>query len=481
MNSKFKDPLWRLSHLYKIVDKSGNKITFRPNCVQQILNASKSKRKIVLKARQQGISTNELIRMYDKTIWARNRTNVILAHESDSIKKLFRIVKRAYDFSDPEIKPILDRGGGSKYELFFPNQNSRIYTDLESRGDTIHRLHISEAAFMKDPDRLKATLQAVPLDGEVCIESTPNGLNHFYDLWNDPESGYEKFFFPWFLFPEYTIDTAGTDVEFTKDEKDLCKKALKTHSHTITKGQILFRRFKQSELKQLFIQEYPEDDSTCFLSSGQSFFDLVIVKRLKDELSRPVTDDGLIRIFKPYTKGSVYALGADTAEGVGGDYSVGTIYNINTLEQCAEIRGQIKPYDFAHELSELCSKYQFGDNPWPVLAVERNNHGHAVLLELENHIKYKNLYIHKDEKPGWLTDKIMLNDFRDGLENETVTINSDLLLSEALTFINNNGKMEAITGKHDDCIIASSIAIQVCLLNSSISHNYNNIEKRILL
>lgn len=485
MNDNFKNPLWRLNHLYKIIDKNGDKITFKNNIVQVKLNKSKSKRKIVLKARQQGVSTNELIKMFDNTIWTPNRTNCILAHEQDSIKKLFRIIKRAYDFMDKDIMPQVDRGGGSKYELFFPAHNSRIYTDLESRSDTIHKLHVSEAAFMKDHTKLKATLQAVPIDGEVCIESTPNGLEFFHDMWSDPHSGYEKFFFPWYLFPEYTLSTDQMKIDLTKDERLLCKKAKKLFNITITKGQILFRRFKQSELKELFIQEYPEDDSTCFLSSGQSFFDLVIVKRIKDDLKMPITDDGLIKIFQTYQKGHVYACGADTAEGVGGDYSVGTIYDINTLEQVAEIKGHLKPYDFAHELNDLCSQYQRGNNIWPILAVERNNHGHAVLLELENHIRYINLYRHKDEKLGWLTDKItkpiMLNGFREGLENQTLTINSHDLLSEALTFINNNGKLEASVGKHDDCIIASSIAAQICLLNSSINNNYQNIEKRILL
>jgi len=120
MIKEFLDPRWRLNNLYTIVNKQGVQSKFAENNIQKIVNDSPAKRKIILKARQFGISTNELLKLYDYTIWNENVTTAILAHENDAIKKLFRIIKRAHDFSDDKIKPRLDRGQGSKYELFFP-------------------------------------------------------------------------------------------------------------------------------------------------------------------------------------------------------------------------------------------------------------------------------------------------------------------------------------------------------------------------
>ena len=122
-----------------------------------------------------------------------------MAHEQDALEKLFQTVKVAHKNLDERLRPRLDRGGGSKYELRFPEINSKIYCDLESRGDTISRLHISEYAFVKDIKRVKATLQAVPKECPVTVESTANGLNEFYDLYFDPDAPYVKFFFPWFM------------------------------------------------------------------------------------------------------------------------------------------------------------------------------------------------------------------------------------------------------------------------------------------
>jgi hypothetical protein len=429
---------------------------------------------MILKARQFGVSTNEIIKLFDYVCFNTNKTVMIMAHEQDSIKKLFRIVKRLYDFMDPRIRPELDRGGGSKYELFFPTLNSRIYTDLESRGDTIHRLHVSEYGFMKDDLRLKATLQAVPLEtGHVSIESTPNGMNHFFDEWMDDNSTYTKLFFPWFQFEEYQIETKR--LTLSSEEIKL----------GLNKNQAAYRRFKQAELKDLFKQEYPEDDQTCFLTSGDLAMDGLQLKTMLEAAQDPAIQKDVYNILKPYKKTNRYVCGADTSEGVGGDSSVAKIFCVNTKEDVAWIRANTwKPSEFAYHLDKLCRMYQASSRPFPLLAVERNNHGHAVLLELSEHLHYPNLHHHKDGKPGWVTDKvsrpIMMDAFIESVENETVRINHKETLRECLTLVNNNGKAEAATGKHDDCVIASAIGIQM-VIESKQNAVYDNIASKIKL
>jgi hypothetical protein len=479
---QFLDPFWRLNNLYAIVDKQGNKVRFRENTVQERISSNRARRQMILKARQFGVSTYWLLRRFDKTIWTKNTTTCILAHEQDAIKKLFRIVRRAYDFMDPRLKPRIDRGGGSKYELYFPDINSRIYCDLESRGDTIQQLHVSEAAFIKDPDRLRATLQAVPVDGEVSIETTPFGMgNHFYDMWTDEDQSYARLFFPWYIFEEYRIPTEK--LELTEDERALAKKAL-TYGVKITHPQIAFRRLKQAELKHLFIQEYPEDDSSCFLASGAAAMDLMKVKPLFDACPQPVrtSEDGTLRVFKEYDKTRRYVCGCDTSEGVGRDLSVAQVFDARSREQVAVLAGRWKPQQFAEMTDELCREYTTGGRPHPLLAVERNNHGHAVILELEAHLNYPNLYVHKDERIGWVTDKVtrplMIDTFIDGVENKNCILNDRATLGECLTLVDDDGKIEAAPGKTDDRVIAGSIALQMCIESGGLDL-YDNIGSRI--
>lgn len=483
MHVELADPLWRTKSIYSIVDKQGNQVQFYPNAVQQKVRNDKSKRKMVLKARQMGISTSEIISMFDWVCFNRNANACVLAHEQDSIKKLFRIVQRAYKFWPKQLeqfKPRLDRGGGSKYEMFFPDINSRIYCDLESRSDTIGWLHVSEAAFMKDSAKLKSTLQAVPMgSGRVTLETTANGMaNHYYDMWNDPEAPYSKLFYPWFIFKEYKLPVFGKLI-LSEDEKLLIKKAKKQYGVIITEEQINFRRFKKAELKTssydktrvTFEQEYPEDDQSCFLASGDAVMDLFKIKAKLDACTPPLSEsDGMV-IHKRPVKGRHYIIGADPAEGVKKDFSVGVMLDLLTKEVVCKIRGQWKPSVFATKLFKMGELYSSPGGIWPLMAVERNNHGHAVLLALDEIEQYPNIYVYPvDERQGWRTDgisrSVMMNTIVDAIEDGHIRVNDTDILNECLTLIDNNGKIEASGGKYDDCITASAIALQVCLASS---------------
>lgn len=495
---KILDPAWRVEHLYKIVDKQGQRVTFKRNPIQKLVHASRARRKMILKARQFGISTDGLITKFDATIFRPNTTCAILAHDKDAIEKLFRIPMLAYKYMPEDIKPRIDRGGGSKHEMFFPEINSRIYCDLEIRGGTVQLLHGSEVAFMKDSSKLKATLQAVPLDGIVDLETTANGMgNHYYDMWTDTEQPYEKMFFPWYMFPDYQIPVDRA-LELTEDELELVAKAKRLFNIDITHAQIQFRRLKKSELRVsssdkvrvTFEQEYPEDDKTCFLASGESVMDLFVIAEMINRAGKPLEDNGWRKVYEQVHKDGVYVCGADTAEGVQGDYSVGVMIECRSKRVVATIRGHWKPYEFAHKLHELCALYQKSARPWPLLGVERNNHGHAVLLELQEHIRYPNLFYRKvgqdeslDPNPGWVTDRttrpIMINAFIDAVENKHLIITDKSILQECLTLINNNGKIEASEGKHDDMIIAASIALQLMIERSSGLAVYDNLIGKI--
>ena len=475
LKDKVKDKAWRLNNLYSIVDKRQQKVPYKQNAIQRHITNTQNNRKQILKARQFGVSTNEIIDCFDDTIWKENQTTGIIAHEKDAIIKLFRIVTRAYNFLPEYWRPVIDRGGGSKYELFFPEINSRIYCDLEIRSDTISRLHVSEAAFFPDQAKLIASLQAVPIWCPITLETTPNGVdNIFYEWWQDPNSDYAKLFYPWYIFPEYRLSPGVPVKEWTQEEKLFAKKALKgKFKRVITPEQMAFRRRKQFENRALFIQEYPEDDMTCFLSSGNAAMDLVLVNDLLKSAPKPLRETETTKYYKERTKGKRYVLAADTAEGKGGDYSVGQLLEIDTREQVAVIRvNKKKPSDFAHLLNDLAHEYMQPGGVLAKLVVERNNHGHAVLLELSEHIKYPNLYFTKggdgnDKDLGWLTDRVtrpvMLDVFIQGVEGGSVRLKDSTTLRECLTLVSNEGKIEAGTNKNDDCVMAGAIAVQVCI------------------
>jgi hypothetical protein len=212
--------------------------------------------------------------------------------------------------------------------------------------------------------------------------------------------------------------------------------------------------------------------------------DLFQIKKMIDDAPHPLTDEDGLKVYERPIKGRRYVIGADPAEGIKKDYSVGVVLDIEKRKVVAKIRGHWKPSDFAKKLNELGKMYSSPGPVYPLLAVERNNHGHAVLLELNEHLSYPSLYVHpQDERLGWKTDSvtrpIMINRFIDAVEDAHLQVGDKDILSECLTLVNNAGKIEASEGKHDDCITACAIALQVCLQNSL--SVYENLEDRILL
>ena len=479
----FLDPSWRLTNLYKITDKRSQLRLYQPNSVQKAIHASDAKRKITLKARQHGITTDAVLRRFDSCIWNRNKTVCILAHKHDVLDKIFNIVRTAYKNLPNDLRPPIDKGGGSKYEYVFPTLNSRIYTTLEVRGGTIHELHVSEAAFIPK-ERIDATLQAVPLGGVVEFESTANGLNHFYDLWMESEDGYTRFFFPWFFHSEYRV-AVGVSFSLTEEEQRLVAFATTRYGLSLSHEQIAFRRLKIKELgPRVFQQEYPEDDQTCFLASGSNPFDAGKLKaRMQEVCGDFKTVDG-IRIYEPFDKSLTYVIGADVAEGVRSDFSVATMMCVNTKREVASFRSNtLKPQEFAekiHQMGKLFSRGQY----WPQVMVERNNHGHAVILALL-HLAYPHLWTAPDEKIGHhttaLTRPLLLDTFVEAIDSGLFELRSRETFAECLTLVDNNGKLEAEVGKHDDCVISAALAVKLALEYLPKVNIYKNIETKVLV
>jgi hypothetical protein len=145
-----KSKRWRLENLYKIVDKKKRLRTFKLNPIQsRYVETRKSRYNDILKARQFGFTTFGVIDLLDDAMWIPNFTATILAHKQDVLDKIFMIARTAYKNMPARLRPIID-GTGSKYEMRFPEINSKIYITLEVRGGTINKLHVSEAAFIPE-------------------------------------------------------------------------------------------------------------------------------------------------------------------------------------------------------------------------------------------------------------------------------------------------------------------------------------------
>lgn len=239
-------------------------------------------RVLVLKGRQQGISTYVAARYYHKSSMF-SATNVyILSHEQKATDNLFEMVDR-YHTNNP-LAPIT--GKSNAKALTFPRLDSS-YTVATAgqkaggRGRTPHLFHGSEVAFWANAsEHFAASLQGVPdLPGtEVIMETTANGVTgEFYERWQEAEAGEGDFiavFIPWYWQDEYRREPSEDfKLKADGDEENISEEEY-AEMFKLTDAQMMWRRAKISQLgsQSTFDQEYPATAQLAFISASTNTF-----------------------------------------------------------------------------------------------------------------------------------------------------------------------------------------------------------------
>jgi hypothetical protein len=460
-----------MGSLLRIRDKRGRLRPFLLNRAQRAYDAACGHRNIVLKARQLGVTTYVAARFFVNCITKPGTLTVQVAHDQRSAEEIFRIVHRLLENLPKRLRqgPLLTSRANVR-QIVFPRIDSeyRVETAADpnaGRGLTIHHLHCSEVArWPRDAAATLASLRAaVPPEGEIVLESTPNGASGcFYDEWQRaPQTGYVRHFFPWWWEPTYRRE-AGI-VDFSEKERELMQR------YGLDASQIAFRREIRANFGARAPEEYAEDAESCFLTSGDCVFDIeTIQKRLADPAKIiDSRENGKLLIFLPPVAAEPngtprqYLLGVDPAGGGSdGDYACVQVVERSTGMQCAELRGHYTPQELAARVALLAREYNQA-----LVAVERNNHGHAVLAHLAMNEGYLHLYS-SNGQTGWLTSAAsrprMLENFAAVLSSAPFLFASPRLLEECRTFVRHpDGSASAASGSHDDTVMAMAIALAV--------------------
>lgn len=272
----------------KVRNKSGDFEPLILNPAQRVLHEKleqqrKEKgwvRALVLKGRQQGISTYTAARFYHRASLYKGRNVYILSHEITSSDTLFGIVDR-YQRNNPLAPNI---GTSNIKELVFDKLDSSYSVATAGqkaggRGKAISLFHGSEVAFWNNaPDHFASSVQGVPLarDTEVILESTSNGIGgEFYERCEDSISGrgdYQLIFLQWWLSPEYSRDPEpGFQLSKDADDGEMSEQEY-ADTYKIGLRQMAWRRGKIQELRNpaLFQREYPATPSEAWIDSSSN-------------------------------------------------------------------------------------------------------------------------------------------------------------------------------------------------------------------
>jgi len=366
---RFRKDFWSYATLcLKIRNKEATVVPLQPWSAQRIVHEALSNqlretgriRAVVLKARQEGISTYVAARFFRNLNLRSNMVAMVVADTLQRAGWLYSIYARYFENLPGEIMPRRKAVARERYLAFTHDSelSVRPSSDTEAgRAMTINMLHASELAYWGPGSRETwvALLQAVPFNsGEIIVESTAKGAGGlFHDLWEEAQqedSVWIPIFIPWWIHDEYELEPDSETLQrLTQRPDDFERQAIEEgisyngKLERLSPRKLAWRRAVIVEkfggnpdtlgkdAVRAFQQEYPATAEEAFLVSGACFFDEEELRRLArsaldpEQRGRLVLKDGVVRV-EPNVRGFAriyespvseghYVIGADTAEG----------------------------------------------------------------------------------------------------------------------------------------------------------------------
>ena len=384
--------------LFKIQNKEGKTVDFNLNESQLAYDLVKTKRDLIVKARQKGFSSFRVAEQVVKCLGVQGTRAVLISHEAGATQ---RLLDKAQFILKHLKGPKAQLGRHSRNELYFPKTEATYYIGTAGarafgRGDTITDLHISEYAWW-ETDGLKhvaGLMQAVPMTGTVCIESTGNGrANDFYFMCkNYKKLGYNLFFRGWWEDKEYSLIP---EQEWQPEGFEHYFQDMKT-TLNLTPEQLYWYWTKLLEFRlnlKTMQQEYPSTPEEAFQATGGGVFDEIPFEKSKN-WTWGVVAEQRVNYLPGHPKPQYnYVIGADPSGGTGNDDAGVHVICLETLEQVLSFNNNsVDPVDLGHFLAKLGKKF---NEAW--IVCEANNHGIATLSILKK--EYTTLKLYKRRIP----------------------------------------------------------------------------------
>ena len=485
----------------QVTDRHGL-VRLRLNSVQQILwkkwsaGGHKGVRSIVLKARQEGVSTLTLGTFLEEMLHVPNTTAAVVDQTIPDAHRKMRIIKTMLRELPHPPRMSYD----SVNQIMFTDLNSSLYVGAAGarnfgRGDTLNLVLLSEFAFYPDAKSILTGILAAVPDGEgmVVIESTANGAETDYQqAWDDAQnevSGFDATFLPWQIFPEYRVPARFDDPPFVRTEREQTPPFADCDD-----DQIRWYRIQRRKFGARVVAEFPSTSAEAFVHSGRVRFDTVALLAAQAAAPAPLRteDNGALTIYEEPIEGRTYSIGADTAEGLpGGDYDAAVMVDDLTGCDVAVLWGQWPFHVYADKLMALGKRY--GPKKAAMIAVERNNHGHAVLQRMllggegvkpypsdrvYRHLDYDENAKKQLPRPGWPTDVVTKPILETGVERliaeHPECLRDKKVIGELLAVVfRKNGSVGASEkgNGHDDLFIARGIAEAIRASSLSMSRS----------
>jgi hypothetical protein len=438
------DPLYFAMKYMQIINLDEGLVPFEMYDFQQkiLMDFHENRFNIAKLPRQTGKSTTVVAYLLHYCIFNDSVNIGILANKASTARELLGRLQLAYENLPKWIQHGILVWNKGSVEL---ENGSKILAASTSasavRGMSFNILFLDEFAFVPNhvAEQFFASVYPTITSGKstkVIIISTPNGMNHFYKMWEDARNGKNGY---------VTNEVHWSQVP-GRDAK-----------------------WKEETMKNTSKRQFAQEFECDFLGSADTLISPAKLQAIP--FTEPIVSNAGLDIYERSQEGHEYIITVDVARGIGGDYSAFIVFDITTLpyKVVAKFRdNEIKPVMFPSRIFQVAKNYNF-----PYILVEVNDIGDSIGAMLNFDLEYPNvLMCAMRGRAGQIVGqgfsgtktqlgvKMSITVKKQGcanlkaiLEEDKLTFQDFHILQELTTFIQKKQAWEADEGYHDDLVM----------------------------
>ena len=439
-----KDPIYFATHYIKIISLDEGLVPFDMYDFQKriLQDFHENRFNIAKLPRQTGKSTTVVAYLLYYAIFFDSVNIGILANKASTARELLGRLQLAYENLPKWMQHGILVWNKGNVEL---ENGSKILAASTSasavRGMSFNILFLDEFAFVPNhvAEQFFASVYPTITSGKstkVIIISTPNGMNHFYKMWEDArndKNGYITNEVHWSQVP-------GRD-----------------------------KKWKEETIKNTSKRQFAQEFECDFLGSADTLISPAKLQCIP--FNDPINSNAGLDVFARAEEDHEYIITVDVARGIGGDYSAFIVFDITTLpyQIVAKYRNnEIKPVLFPSVIFQVAKEY---NNPY--ILVEVNDIGDSIAATLNYDLEYPNVLMcamrgragqivgqgfsgtktQLGVKMSITVKKIGCANLKAIIEEDKLTFTDFDILQELTTFIQRKQAWEADEGYHDDLVM----------------------------
>ena len=385
-------------------------------------------------SRQLGKTTVVAIFLAHFVCFNKDKAVGILAHKGSMAAEVLDRTKQAIELLPDFLQPGIVEWNKGSIELENGSSIGAYASSPDAvRGNSFSMIYIDECAFIPNFEDAWLAIQPVISSGrhsKIFITTTPNGMNHFYDIWMaavDGKSGFIPYTATW---------TSVKERLYNKDDEfdDGYEWSMQT--------------IAASSLDQ-FNQEHG-----AVFSGGEGT--LISGFKLAQLAFMDVKSEGHFYQFKKPEPNRLYVATLDSAEGRGQDYHSLQIIDVTSFpyEQVAVYHSNSTSHLI---LPDVLLKYLMMYYSPPIY-IELNSTGVSIAKSLMMDLDYDNMICDSYNDLGMKQTKrskaIGCSTLKDLIEKDKLIINHRQTIQELRTFVEKGVSWAASDNNHDDLVMS---------------------------